>query len=118
MIGSIKIYWKLHRLSVAIVITIIIFGTTLLLPMLSKEPYTFLDALKLSASNIGLYLIMTPVFMIFYYLYKKQQQDKNPGYKANMPDVFNLDTFLKVYTIYATLAFIAGLFIEKVLYMQ
>ncbi len=116
MIELVNLYWKLYRLVVAIAITVLIIGVTLLSPLFNSESYNFLEAFKHSAANIGLYLIMTPVFMMAYFIYKKQQLDKNTGYKIDMPEIFNIDTFLKVYTIYATLAYIAGFVLDNAVF--
>ena len=114
MLEIIKLYWKVYRLKIALVITLIIIGTTLLLPLLKAETFDLLESLTQSAMTIGLYIIMTPVFVIGYYLYKKQQQDRNPGYKLELPDINNVDIYLRVYTVYAPLAFIASLFMDNI----
>lgn len=48
---------------------------------------------------------MTPVFVIGYYLYQKQQHDKNPFCKSKMLDISSFDIYLSVYTVYSVLAF-------------
>ncbi|WP_321322511.1 hypothetical protein [Labilibaculum sp.] len=114
MTELVKLYWKVYRLKIAIVITLIIIGATLLLPLLKVETFDLVESLIQSVIAIGLYIIMTPVFVIGYYFYKKQQQDRNPGYKMELPDIYSLDIYLSVYTVYATLAFIASLFMDNI----
>jgi hypothetical protein len=46
-------------------------------------------------------MIMTPVFVIGYHFYQKQQHDKNPSCKSKMIDTSNLDIYLAVYTVLA-----------------
>lgn len=116
MIEFAKVYWKVYRLEVAITVAVLIFGTTLLLPLSNPEPYDFLDSLLHGFASIGFYLIMTPFFMIAYYLFKKQQIDKNPGYKTEMPEIFTVDNFLSVFTVYSALGFIAGLLAENIIF--
>ena len=107
-------YWKVYRLKIAMAITLIIIGTTLLLPLLKAETFDLVASLIQSAMTIGLYIIMTPVFVIGYYFYKKQQLDRNPGYKLELPDIYSVDIYLSVYIVYATLAFIASLFMDNI----
>jgi len=56
---------------------------------------------------------MTPVFVIGYYFFKRQQLDRNPGYKFDLPDLYNIDIYLTVYTAYAVLAFIASTVLQN-----
>lgn len=118
MIEIIKLYWKVNRLKIALVITSIIIGTTLLLPLLNAETFDLVESLIQSGMTIGFYIIMTPVFVIGYYFYKKQQQDRNPGYKSELPNLSSLDIYLSVYTVYATLAFIASLFVDNIISLE
>jgi uncharacterized membrane protein HdeD (DUF308 family) len=114
MLEIIKLYWKVYRLKIALAITLIIIGTTILLPILKAETFDLVESLTQSAMTIGLYIIMTPIFVIVYYFYKKQQQDRNLGYKLELPEINSVDIYLSVYTVYATFAFIASLFMDNV----
>ncbi len=115
MIELVRLYWKVYRLKIAIVVATLIFVTNLLVPLSNREPYVFTDSLLQAFASVGFYLIMTPVFMVGYYIYKKQQIDKNPGYKSEMPEIFTLDIFLSVFTVYSAFGFIAGFFFKNML---
>lgn len=115
MIELVRLYWKVYRLKIAIVVATLIFGTNLLLPLSNSEPYVFTDSLLQAFATVGFYIIMTPIFMIGYYIYKKQQIDKNPGYKTEMPEIFSLDIFLTVFTVYSIFGFIVGCLFKNML---
>lgn len=115
MIELIKLYWRTYRVQVAIVVAIIIFSARMLLPLLNPEPYDFLHTLLFSALTIVLYLIMALIFMTGYHLYKNHQLYSNTGYKAKTPDIFTIDNFLCVFTIYSTFAFTLGVVAENIL---
>ncbi len=118
MFEILKIYWKAYRLEIAIIVAIIIVGISLILPLYDTEPYNFLAALIHSIMTIGLCLVMTPAFMIVYYFYKRQEIKRNPGYKIEPPDIFTLDNFLSVFTVYSIVGFILGQIAENVMIIQ
>ncbi|BAX81982.1 hypothetical protein [Labilibaculum antarcticum] len=114
MIDSLLFTWRENRLKVAIAATVLIFGASLLLSLLNSESFDLPAALIQSSMNLGLYVIMTPVFVIGYHFYQKQQHDKNPSYKSKIIDTSNLDIYLAVYTVYAVLAFTASLLVNNI----
>ncbi len=114
MIELIKIYWKAYRLEIAIIIAALIFGINLLLPLSNSESYVFIDSLFHAFASLGFSLIITPVFMLGYYVNKKQQIDRNPGYKIEMPAIFTVDIFLSVFTVYSAFGFILGFIFKNI----
>ncbi|WP_430816578.1 hypothetical protein [Carboxylicivirga sp. RSCT41] len=116
MIEIVRLYWKIYRWEVAIIVASVIFVTTILLPLSGSEPYDFWGSLIHGFATIGFYVIMTPFFMIAYHFYKKQQIERNPGYKIEMPEIFTLDNFLSVFTVYSAFGFIAGLVAQNIIF--
>lgn len=112
ILGHLKLYWKAHRLQVAITIAILIFTTKLSYPYFKTNSYEFWDSLLSSVMTLVLYLFVTPVWLVIYYLYKKQLMEKTPGDKIEMSEIFNLDTYLFVFTIYASIAFSLSMFVN------
>ncbi|WP_088656275.1 hypothetical protein [Geofilum rhodophaeum] len=115
MIELVRLYWRIHRLKVAIICAALILGTNLLLPLSDSEPYVFTDSLLQAVASIGFYLIMTPIFMIVYYIYNKQKKYRNRGYTTEIPEIFTVDNFLCVFTVYSTFGFIAGFIFKNLL---
>jgi len=110
MFTTLKLFFKLNRLKVAILVAVIVTVANFLISLLSSERYSFLDSVKNSVLDLGLYLIVTPILMVIYYFYKKQQIKKQSALKE-VPEIFNLNNYLLFFTLFAFIAFLMNVII-------
>ncbi|BDD06735.1 hypothetical protein [Aureibacter tunicatorum] len=111
MINTLIYYWRIHRLSVAVLVSILAIIIKLAIKIHSKGILNLFDLTIQSIYTIGFSLVITPLFLVGYYMYSSRTHLSNNLNVKSLSEVFTRDNLLIAYTVYLVFSSIILLFV-------